>query len=1112
MSILKIKLNLLFLFLLSFCAMFLVFPKHSLATYYCGYAGGCEIRIQLTNPNNTEWQVHYVGANDDTGNVPDKSGTVWIPGNSSYSFTIEGIDYRAPLPNSAYVTWSTSCADPYVSSSNYTKTIIPKFDGGVGIYTYNFYSGCQSPTSTSCSGVTYLNAKYAACKYIPGGPDGRSGDSVGYYSQCPQTTVKRYCASHGDIYGIVGTYCAVLCNTGYQCDGVCHEEKQINTCSGSYCVNSSATRYNGSCTAGCCAYSSDPGTPTLNSPTGPSGLTCAGDNNPNNVTVYWSAAARATNYTVYYCNYTTTGCNSSGDWTAVDRNLNLSYTIPIPNANQGDVYKWKVKADNCFGSTTTGWGSFTVPDCHPPKGYLDGASCTPPNNATTHTTSTTPSFWGWTCQAYNYNTQLTVNFKDGTTLLGSTVANLSNESAVTTACGGSTVGHRFVFNAPASIINNTSHTIHAYATSQLSGSAQTELSSSPKTFGPCNYNITVNVYQDFNGNGVQDAGETGYVGAGVKASGPTPASGTTTTGGTALLSNLTPGAYTITLNPIPTGFTTTTTYPAPANIGPSTTVNIGIKPPAPTCAGGLTTQYSTRNPGQASILTCVSPIIAAQGGTITYSWLSPAPGSITSTNPSTTNTATWTAPSNYWTDTYAYPTVNVCQTGTTLCTPYGISNGLGVNNAGIHIVPMFTISGNVFVDQNKDGLQNGGDVNYTGAISVTSSGGTVSYPAPSGSYLVSNLPAGTYTISYSWPNRYASTNPKTNLRPATFTVTVGNASTGTPCTTNGALGAVCDANGNITTLRFGISNSLPWIQAISGDITGSSVSDPNGGGFSNPIPAGATCGTYTSLLGSVVGGGTTPGIVYSGAGSYDFGSGQASQNPYNWVVGGITYPDVYTPLTPGVIKTSYAYVSSIAKTSGITPTDISTYCGAGGLNSCQLPSNLPNGVYIANGDLTLSGPSYTFPSNKNFVVLVNGNLNLNTEIHVPVGSTATFTAANDITVAQTIGEATTTSTRANIEGYYSADKHFIINGVNSCPTTDLRLNVAGSIVVNAGLNSAASLATQANFVNGGFVNERDLCATDLQCPAFSIIERPDFIINAPDFFKTTRRVWREIAP
>ncbi len=425
---------------------------------------------------------------------------------------------------------------------------------------------------------------------------------------------------------------------------------------------------------------------------------------------------------------------------------------------------------------------------------------------------------------------------------------------------------------------------------------------------------------------------------------------------------------------------------------------------------------------------------------------------------------------------------------------------------------------NVFVDQNKDGLQNGGDFNYGGAITISPSAGTVSYPSPAGNYLVSNLPGGTYTISYNWPSRYTSTNPKASLRPATFTVTVGNSTTGTTCSTNGALGATCDNTltpatlGNISTLKFGISNSLPWIQAISGDITGSNVSDPNAGGFSNPIPVGATCGTYTSLLGSVVGGGNTPGIIYSGAGAYDFGSGQASQDPYNWTVGGVSYPEVYTPLTPGVIKTSYSYVSSIAKASGITPTDISTHCGAGGINSCQLPANLPNGVYISNGDLTLTGASYTFPSGKNFVILVNGDLNLNTEVHVPNGSTATFTSSRDITVAETVGEPTSTSTRANIEGYYSADRYFTINGINSCPTTDLRLNVAGSIVVNAGLNSASSLGQQANYVNGGFVNERDLCAADLQCPAFSVIERPDFIINAPDFFKTTRRVWREIAP
>jgi hypothetical protein len=417
---------------------------------------------------------------------------------------------------------------------------------------------------------------------------------------------------------------------------------------------------------------------------------------------------------------------------------------------------------------------------------------------------------------------------------------------------------------------------------------------------------------------------------------------TTNSSGQFVLSNILPSTETVTLT-VPTGFTSTTTNPRSTTFPPSQTINFGIQPAAPTCSGGLTANPVTVNPGQVSTLTANGCTTPAQGATITYTWLTPTPGSITSTNPSTTPTSTCSAPTPYWTDIYSYPTVNDCQTGTTLCRPYAINNGLGINNAGIHIVPLFSVSGNVFVDQNKDALQNGADTNYSGGITITPNpaGVTVTYPS-AGNYVINNMPGGQYTISYpSLPTGYAMTYPK-NGPPPSFTVTVGNVSTGGACSVSGHNAASCDVNGNITALRYGITNSIPWIQSTGGDVTGNEVTDPSGGGITNTIPPGATCGTYMSLTGA----GGTPGVIYAGAGSYSFGSGQASQNPYNWVVGGLSYPDTYIPTTPGVIRTSYAYMRSLATQSGLTPVDISSYCGAGGITNCTLSTSIPNGLYI----------------------------------------------------------------------------------------------------------------------------------------------------------------------
>jgi len=136
-----------------------------------------------------------------------------------------------------------------------------------------------------------------------------------------------------------------------------------------------------------------------------------------------------------------------------------------------------------------------------------------------------------------------------------------------------------------------------------------------------------------------------------------------------------------------------------------------------------------------------------------------------------------------------------------------------------------------------------------------------------------------------------------------------------------------------------------------------------------------------------------------------------------------------------------------------------------------------------------------FPSGGSYVILVNGILNINTKIIVPNGSFLLFSAANDINVSASVGD-TSHVTAANLAGYYSTDKSFNVQGKDStgggvnCATNneDLRLNVAGSIVVNAVTTNG-----------GGFYYKRDMCADDKLCPVFTITERPDFVLNSPTF-------------
>ncbi|HKC14537.1 MAG TPA: hypothetical protein VKC89_01055 [Patescibacteria group bacterium] len=380
------------------------------------------------------------------------------------------------------------------------------------------------------------------------------------------------------------------------------------------------------------------------------------------------------------------------------------------------------------------------------------------------------------------------------------------------------------------------------------------------------------------------------------------------------------------------------------------------------------------------------------------------------------------------------------------------------------------------MDNNKNTLKDSNETNYTGSITIASTGGSVS--SAGGAYTVSNLNTGTYTISYTdKPSGYQLTYPL-NGPPPSFQVAVGGT-----CSTGGSNSATC-SGGSIANLNFGITNSNPWIQCIGADCRVDS-------GFINKIPANASCGPYASLPGS----GGTPGLVFTGNTTADFGQGRASQN--DWVAGGISYGETYSPTKiGGQIKTSYSFLLSKGK-----PVDIASYC-TGGISSCTLSSSLPHGIYIANGNLKLVGGGYTFGASQDFVILVkNGDLTIAEKIFVPVGSTAIFSSSGNITVDKAVGEAVNSSTTADIEGIYSADKNFIVQGTNDCSVgTDLRLNVGGSVITNASLNG------------GSFQNQRDLCAGNVQCPAFSAAERPDFILNSPNFLKQANFTYQEIAP
>ena len=101
--------------------------------------------------------------------------------------------------------------------------------------------------------------------------------------------------------------------------------------------------------------------------------------------------------------------------------------------------------------------------------------------------------------------------------------------------------------------------------------------------------------------------------------------------------------------------------------------------------------------------------------------------------------------------------------------------------------PVYSISGNVFSDQNINKLLDNGETNYASnfSISINPNAGTVTTDA-NGSYTITNLPPGAYTVSYlSLPDGYRMTSPL-NGPPPGYSVIVGPG-----CSTNFAPGASC---------------------------------------------------------------------------------------------------------------------------------------------------------------------------------------------------------------------------------------------------------------------------------------------------------------------------------
>jgi len=175
-------------------------------------------------------------------------------------------------------------------------------------------------------------------------------------------------------------------------------------------------------------------------------------------------------------------------------------------------------------------------------------------------------------------------------------------------------------------------------------------------------------------------------------------------------------------------------------------------------------------------------------------------------------------------------------------------------------------------------------------------------------------------------------------------------------------------------------------------------------------------------------------------------------------------------------------------------------------NSC--PAITESGVYHVTNGNPQSHEIYTFaaqsvPAGRRVVVLVNGGVNLTNTISTSNGGIFILAAKDKITVQKDLGSTIyACNAPANLQGIFTTQDNFEVEGTNDCTQRkDKMLIIDGNVITNADLRG-----------NERFINNRDLCEDNLEFPAVSIRQRPDFIVNLPDFAKSQKLIFKELKP
>lgn len=423
----------------------------------------------------------------------------------------------------------------------------------------------------------------------------------------------------------------------------------------------------------------------------------------------------------------------------------------------------------------------------------------------------------------------------------------------------------------------------------------------------------------------------------------------------------------------------------------------------------------------------------------------------------------------------------------------------------------YSIQGGVYIDTtNPEGKKTDSEpyVSRSGSESITITGRDAgnssinrtitNFTQSANGFTSTGLPAGQYWIDFSGPNGRGAgwrvTYPS-GTSPFRIPVTLGPTCNDDATDQDGV--ALCTASGNVTNVDFGIKEQTDdaWYQSVGGDVR------IDTDGYRNIIPDGTNpvCGstTYPYLTSNSVSGNLTSGIAFTGNNPNlsDTGTDRSKASNQGWLVAG----NSFTPVKPGTIRTSYVYMNNVIEKGRLTVNSMfgsstSKSCTTNSGPDCTLKGNLLNGIYKSTNPVTIRGggtpETYTFPNGRDYIFLIEDDLRIESNIQIISGSTVTFIVGGDIIVSPDVTE---------IDGIYSADGSFITLG--STTGNDDPLTIEGNVIANAGLNGDR------------FDQRRDLGDTqNAQCPAVTLVSRPDFILNGPELLRYTNYVIQELAP